>query len=242
MTNPVRILVVGLGNMGRSHALAYHRLDGFEIVGLTSRTIRSTAHRLPPSCVAIRCLRTTTRRCGRPGPTRSRSTPTPTAMPPTPSGPWTPAATCSWRSRSRPASPTPRRSSPRPRRPAQARARLHPARASGLGEADRDRPRPRQAAGDADESEPAVERPGLGLAQRPDGEHDADRRLRRALCRRDVPAHRATPGAGAWHRRQAGGRDQGAELRPSARRLRGRLGRLVRGGLGADDVARSPIS
>ena len=47
MTNPVRILVVGLGNMGRSHALAYHRLDGFEIVGLTSRTIRSTAHRLP---------------------------------------------------------------------------------------------------------------------------------------------------------------------------------------------------
>ena len=52
----------------------------------------------------------------------------------------------------------------------------------------------------------------------------------------------ATPGAGAWHRRQAGGRDQGAELRPSARRLRGRVGRLVRGGLGADDVARWPSS
>ena len=48
MPDPVRILVVGLGNMGRSHALAYHRLDGFEIVGLMSRRIRATAHLLPP--------------------------------------------------------------------------------------------------------------------------------------------------------------------------------------------------
>jgi predicted dehydrogenase len=47
MTDPVRILVVGLGNMGRSHALAYHRLDGFAIVGLMSRSIRATAHMLP---------------------------------------------------------------------------------------------------------------------------------------------------------------------------------------------------
>ncbi|TNF19010.1 MAG: Gfo/Idh/MocA family oxidoreductase [Rhodobacteraceae bacterium] len=41
MTDPVRILVVGLGNMGASHASAYHRMDGFEIVGLCSRTIKS---------------------------------------------------------------------------------------------------------------------------------------------------------------------------------------------------------
>jgi predicted dehydrogenase len=41
MTAPVRILVVGLGNMGASHASAYHRNPGFEIVGLCSRTIRS---------------------------------------------------------------------------------------------------------------------------------------------------------------------------------------------------------
>ena len=47
ISDPVRILVVGLGNMGRSHALAYHRLDGFEIVGLMSRRVRSTAHMLP---------------------------------------------------------------------------------------------------------------------------------------------------------------------------------------------------
>ena len=41
MSDPVRILVVGLGNMGASHASAYHRMDGFEIVGLCSRTIKS---------------------------------------------------------------------------------------------------------------------------------------------------------------------------------------------------------
>jgi len=33
-------LVVGLGNMGRSHASAYHRNPGFEIVGLMSRSIK----------------------------------------------------------------------------------------------------------------------------------------------------------------------------------------------------------
>ncbi|HLT06708.1 MAG TPA: Gfo/Idh/MocA family oxidoreductase [Cyclobacteriaceae bacterium] len=35
-TKPLRILVVGCGNMGASHALAYHQLDGFEICGLVS--------------------------------------------------------------------------------------------------------------------------------------------------------------------------------------------------------------
>ncbi|EKF42496.1 oxidoreductase domain-containing protein [Nitratireductor indicus C115] len=36
--NPVRVLVAGLGNMGRSHALAYHVNPGFEIVGLVNRS------------------------------------------------------------------------------------------------------------------------------------------------------------------------------------------------------------
>jgi len=36
-----KILVVGCGNMGKSHARAYHQLDGFEIVGLISRTPKS---------------------------------------------------------------------------------------------------------------------------------------------------------------------------------------------------------
>jgi predicted dehydrogenase len=33
----VRVLVVGCGNMGSSHAMAYHTIDGFEICGLVSR-------------------------------------------------------------------------------------------------------------------------------------------------------------------------------------------------------------
>lgn len=33
----IRILVVGCGNMGASHAKAYHDLEGFEIVGLVAR-------------------------------------------------------------------------------------------------------------------------------------------------------------------------------------------------------------
>ena len=36
-TNKLRVLVVGCGNMGASHATAYHILDGFEICGLVSR-------------------------------------------------------------------------------------------------------------------------------------------------------------------------------------------------------------
>ena len=36
----VRVLVVGVGNMGLSHALAYEKIDGFELVGLCSRSIR----------------------------------------------------------------------------------------------------------------------------------------------------------------------------------------------------------
>ena len=47
MAAPVRVLVVGVGNMGRSHAKAYHKLDGFEIAGLMSRTIKKKAQDLP---------------------------------------------------------------------------------------------------------------------------------------------------------------------------------------------------
>lgn len=35
---PIRVLVAGLGNMGRSHALAYHNNPGFEIVGFVNRS------------------------------------------------------------------------------------------------------------------------------------------------------------------------------------------------------------
>jgi predicted dehydrogenase len=37
MSSPLRVLVVGCGNMGASHARAYHSMPDFEIVGLVSR-------------------------------------------------------------------------------------------------------------------------------------------------------------------------------------------------------------
>lgn len=41
MSDPVKILVVGCGNMGKSHAKAYHSMEGYEIVGLVSRGEKS---------------------------------------------------------------------------------------------------------------------------------------------------------------------------------------------------------
>ena len=40
---PLRVLCVGAGHMGRSHALAYHKLPGFQIVGLVTRSAESRA-------------------------------------------------------------------------------------------------------------------------------------------------------------------------------------------------------
>jgi predicted dehydrogenase len=37
MSDPIRVLVAGLGNMGRAHAMAYHNHPGYEIVGLVTR-------------------------------------------------------------------------------------------------------------------------------------------------------------------------------------------------------------
>ncbi len=39
--NALKTLVVGCGNMGTSHARAYHKLEGFELVGLVSRSPES---------------------------------------------------------------------------------------------------------------------------------------------------------------------------------------------------------
>src|SRR5260221_2058774 len=43
MRDKERVLVVGLGHMGTSHALAYARIDGFEVAGLCTRGIRTRA-------------------------------------------------------------------------------------------------------------------------------------------------------------------------------------------------------
>ncbi|MDH3651814.1 MAG: Gfo/Idh/MocA family oxidoreductase, partial [Saprospiraceae bacterium] len=43
MNKPLKTLVVGCGNMGTSHARAYHKLPDFDIVGLVSRRPESRA-------------------------------------------------------------------------------------------------------------------------------------------------------------------------------------------------------
>src|SRR4051812_15202062 len=45
-TSALRVLVVGMGNMGRSHASAYTRIPGFEVAGVCARGIRTLE--LPP--------------------------------------------------------------------------------------------------------------------------------------------------------------------------------------------------
>ena len=47
-----RVLVVGLGSMGMSHALAYTRIDGFDVAGLCEIDIASRT--LPPALAGIR--------------------------------------------------------------------------------------------------------------------------------------------------------------------------------------------
>lgn len=37
MSNKIRVMVVGCGNMGSSHARAYHKLENFDLVGLVDR-------------------------------------------------------------------------------------------------------------------------------------------------------------------------------------------------------------
>src|SRR5262245_19803097 len=52
MERKVRVLVVGVGNMGSSHAKAYQSIDGFELVGLMSRSIGARTD-LPAELAAV---------------------------------------------------------------------------------------------------------------------------------------------------------------------------------------------
>lgn len=42
MSEPIKVLCVGAGHMGRSHALAYHQIEGFEICGIVTRSEASS--------------------------------------------------------------------------------------------------------------------------------------------------------------------------------------------------------
>jgi predicted dehydrogenase len=52
MSKALRVLVVGLGNMGLSHAQAYNAIDGFELAGLCARGIAGRSD-LPPAWAGI---------------------------------------------------------------------------------------------------------------------------------------------------------------------------------------------
>jgi len=55
MADALRVLVVGLGHMGLTHAAAYNRLDGFELAGLCARSIATRAD-LPARWSALPCF------------------------------------------------------------------------------------------------------------------------------------------------------------------------------------------
>ncbi len=198
----LRVLVVGVGNMGASHARAYDKIEGFELAGLCARRIAKRAdlparwsnvprfadygealERLKPDVVSINTW---------------PDTHADYAIRAFEAG-----ATSSWKSRSPTPWTTPRRVVAAARGDdAQAGHRLHPARPPVLDEVHRARA---QRLG-----KPLVMRMNLNqqsyrrrldLAQEPDGVAAADRRLRRPLCRRDVPDDRRQAGARPRHRR-----------------------------------------
>ena len=41
MSSLIRVVVVGVGHMGASHARAYHQLGGFDLVGLVAPSPRN---------------------------------------------------------------------------------------------------------------------------------------------------------------------------------------------------------
>ena len=204
----VRVLVVGVGNMGASHAKAYHKLAGFEIAGLMSRSDQAARKDLPDELAAYPRFRTSTRRCA-------------TTRPDAVSINTWPNTHADYAIRAMDAGchvfmekpiATTYEDAEASRRQGQGeepktRPRLHPAPPSVVGEVRRGRPHAGQAAGHAHEPEPAVLGSGLELAQEPHGVADALGRLRGALRRHHVPDDPGEAGAGARHRGEAQRRD-----------------------------------
>ena len=229
-----RVLCVGLGNMGMSHALAYTRIPGFEVVGVCTRHIANkklpealdgakrysnydeALAELKPDVVSDQHAARHACRLLHQGDGGGRA--------------------CLCRKAAR-------------RSVAQAEKVVDTARRTGkklvVGYILRQHPSwikfieiARQL------GTPLVFR--MNLNQQSNGEtwdwhkrlmdsFPADRRLRRPLCRRHVPDDAGQAGPRPCDRRAPHQRGAGLQLRRAAGRLRGRLRRLVRGGLGPDD-------
>ena len=202
MSDKIKILVVGVGNMGVSHARAYHKLPGFEICGLMSRAIGARRD-LPAELDGYPRFQDFQQALAE---TRPDAVSINTY----------PKTHATYALRAMDAGCHVFCEKPMATNVEEAKAvvataraknrklvvgyilRVHPA----LDEVHRDRPHAGQAAGHAHEPEPADPWPGLELAPEPDGD-EADRRLRRALRRRHVPDDRRQAGARARHRRAA---------------------------------------
>ena len=240
----VRVLVVGLGTMGTSHARAYKAIEGFELVGLMHP--RAAGAQRSRRGISRRSALRRARRGARGAEARRRRD-----LPPIPSTTRRMALKALAAGAhvfcekpladSLEAAERIRRGGARSQEGAG--DRLHPARPSVVVALRRDRPDARQAAGHAHEPQPAIGWVVLGGAQEPDEVDLAAGRLRRPLRRRHVPGDGRAAGRGACGRRAPDRRDRAddVQLRPSRHHLRRRLGRLVRGRLGTDDQRDRPF-
>ena len=231
----LRVFVVGLGNMGLSHAQAYHSNPGFEIVGLANRsevtlpaalqsyprfgTFEEGLAKTKPDLVSINTL------------TDSHADYAITAM-----------EAGAHVFIEKPLAATVEDAERVVATAKRLKRKLvigyilrhHPS----LDGVHPHRARTGRPVRHAHEPQPAIPCRAMGDAQAADAIDLADRRLRRPLCRRDVPDLRRQAQAGARHGRAPLRRDRAGhvQLRPPAGDVRGRLGRLVRGGLGPDDL------
>ena len=197
MSDKIRILCVGAGNMGSSHARAYHKLDAFEIAGIVTRSPESRGELnrelgggYPEFGDYLEALAET-----KPEAVSISTYPDTHA----------PYAEAAFEAGAhvfieKPLAETVAQAeaivAKGPRHQSQAGDRLHPATPPQLDQIHRARADPRQAPRDAHEPEPAVVRDGLGNPPEPDLLHFPDRRLRGALRGRDVPDDAVQAGAG----------------------------------------------
>ena len=221
-----RVLVVGLGNMGMSHALAYTRIPGFEVVGVCTRGIAAKA--LPEALANAKRYSNY-----RAGDRRAEAGRRVDQYPPRHPRRLRDQSDGSGRPRVR--REAARRDSGKRRagrgdrqaHEQKTRDRLHPPAPSVVDKVHRGRENTRNAARLPHEPEPAVERRDMGMAQAADEFLLAHRRLRRPLCRCDVPddGGQADPrprARGTSHRRSAD-----VQLRRAAGGVRRWFGRLV---------------
>ena len=187
MPAKLRVLVVGLGHMGVTHAKAYDGLDGYELAGLCCRSIagRNDIVKAWPDVARFADY----------GEALARVKPDVVSV-----NTW-PDTHADFAVRAfqagahvfleKPIAETvaDARAGRRRGRGKQSQAAGRPGAAAQphLGALHESGARARQASGYAHESEPALDWAGLDMAQGPDEIASAYRRLRRALCRYDVP-------------------------------------------------------